>query len=150
MKIDTMNNWIPKLIVFFLIVIGCNTLWTEPTYNHWEWAECLPSLTVPAEDCPGDKPSILIYNETGQIGWAYIVDKHNKDEIVCYDMICLNYYNEQVGTTFNVPHWELPHMYWYHPITGRINKMDSLGYYVDTIWIAGHYDKESGRVAPKW
>lgn len=147
--IDIMNNWIPRIIVALLIIVGCNTTWVEPTYNHWEWAECLPSLGLET-NCPGDKPLWQVYKQTGEMGWLYQMDFHYQEGVPVYDITCLNYLLEPSGFTRNIPVNEFPHAYFYNPVLDKINKLDSNGYYQDTVWFPAFYNDSTGRVAPKW
>lgn len=77
----------------------------NPSTVSWNQlaASCLGSLVPPEqyEGCPGFKPQLQWYYQTGVIRWTWRVDKVDYDNM-SYDLTCLNAYGEFAGDPKNI------------------------------------------------
>lgn len=124
----------------------------EP-WSKWEWARCLPSAAG-VTDCPGEKPSWAIYQQTGQITWTYEIDGPRRIELdewgedwLVYDRIhCINADGERVGMLLDVGFKSIP--YAPHPLTGELWFGDDEGPVSGLFTIYGNIGP-NGQVAPR-
>jgi hypothetical protein len=121
----------------------------QPDFKEWEWAECLPSAY--GQDCSGDKPSWIHFQNTGQIIWRYEVEGRSiyKDEYGTtwriYDYVyCLDYSGKRVGTHRNMGFRSF--QFRPDPITGELPNSDDIGVISGTLCIFGVI--KDGRVLP--
>ena len=145
---------IAAAILIFLGMVSCTRTeppQPQPDWQPWEWSRCLPSASN--ADCPGEKPSWLIYQETGKITWTYEIDGPrrlvmiNGEDWLVYDRLhCINAAGERVGLLRNTGFRSIS--YRPHPLTEELWTGDDEGPTSGTFTIYGVIGPD-GQVAPQ-
>ena len=151
------------LLIIALLAAGCSRIEppTPQDWTPWNWSRCLPSASVadtsdyrPEDRCPGEKPSWLVYQQTGKITWTYeidggrrlVVDESGEDWLVYDRLHCINAAGERVGLLRNTGFRSIP--FRPHPLTGALWTGDDEGPTSGQFSIYGVIGPD-GQVAPQ-